>query len=176
MKHVTSTALLSVWVLVGCCGGSTPPAEAPEESVNEPASSEPPAKSAQSGSVDEWEEPEEEATEAQPEPEPEAPPPEPDFPEDASVQEAMDAVPQGAERINVERELLGKPLTDPDLYEPCNIGSQHFTMKIAVWNGRAVGIDIDTRNQKLAECLKQQIRGIEWPDPVPSLNTVEYAM
>jgi hypothetical protein len=106
----------------------------------------------------------------------EAPPPvaEPDFPENASVEEAIAAVPQGSERLNLDNEALAKPLQNPDVYEPCNPGSQHFTLKIAVWNGRAVGVDVKTKNQKLAECLAGRIRDLEWDDKVPSLNTIEY--
>lgn len=102
--------------------------------------------------------------------------PEPQFPENATVSQAIAAVPQGTERLNIEPDVLGQPLQDPKVYEPCKVGTQHFKIKVAVWEGKAVGIDVDVKNPKLADCIKQQIRGIEWQDKVKSLNTVEYAM
>jgi len=85
-------------------------------------------------------------------------------------------VPQGTPRLNVETEALSKPLMDGKLYEPCKLGSGHFKVRVAVWNGKAVGIDLTTtpNNPKLAECLKGRIREVTWDDKVKSLNTVEY--
>jgi hypothetical protein len=49
-------------------------------------------------------------------------------------------------------------------------------LKVAVWNGKAVGIDVTTtpKNQKLTDCLTAKIKEIDWPDKVKSLNTVEF--
>lgn len=100
----------------------------------------------------------------------------PAFPENASVAQAIAAVPKGTQRSNIDAETLAEPLNKPDLYAPCKVGSQHFKLKVAVWNGKAVGIDITTTNKALAECVKKQVQGIEWRDKVKSLNTVEYSM
>lgn len=100
----------------------------------------------------------------------------PSFPDNASVAQAIAAVPKGTQRSNIDAETLGEPLNKPELYAPCKAGSQHFKLKVAVWNGKAVGIDVTTTNKALAECVKKQIQSIEWRDKVKSLNTVEYSM
>jgi hypothetical protein len=100
----------------------------------------------------------------------------PQFPENASVAQAIAAVPKGTQRSNIDPETLGEPLNKAELYAPCKAGSQHFKLKVAVWDGKAVGIDVTTSNKALAECVKKQIQSIEWRDKVKSLNTVEYAM
>ena len=101
---------------------------------------------------------------------------EPAFPPDASVAQAMKAVPQGTSRANIDPERLAEPLQKESLYEPCNAGGQHFKLNVAVWNGQAVGVDVTTPNRKLAACIDKQVRTIEWPDKVRSLNTVQYSM
>jgi hypothetical protein len=157
------------WIgtLVFACGGSQPPAESAEsESAAEaPATAPPPAAS---------EEPKAEE-EKPPEKKPEAAP-EPEFKDGMSVADAMNAVPQGADRRNIEQEALAKPLQDPKTFEACKVGSAHYKVKIAVWDGKAVGIDLTTtpKNQKLADCLTSKIKEISWPDKVKSLNTVEF--
>jgi hypothetical protein len=101
---------------------------------------------------------------------------EPTFPEGATVAQAMAAVPQGSDRANIEPEVLGEPLQDGSLYEPCKVGTQHFKLRVAVWGGRAVGVDVVTSNKKLAECVATQVRKVEWRDKVRSLNTIDYSM
>lgn len=101
---------------------------------------------------------------------------EPAFPPDASVAQAMKAVPQGTSRANIDPERLAEPLQKESLYEPCNSAGQHFKLNVAVWNGQAVGVDVATPNRKLAACIDKQVRTIEWPDKVRSLNTVQYSM
>ncbi|MEP7049274.1 MAG: hypothetical protein ABJB12_02930 [Pseudomonadota bacterium] len=151
-------------LLAAACGGSTPPAESP-------ATTPPPEAAAT---------PAPSATPA--EPEPEATPKkeevvEPTFTENMSVDEAIKAA-QATERLNVDQETLSKPLQDEALYAPCKPGAAHFTMRIAVWRGKAVAMDLTTtpKNPKLAECLKGRIHELTWPAKVPSLNTVEYSM
>jgi hypothetical protein len=100
----------------------------------------------------------------------------PNFPENASVAQAIAAIPKGTQRSNIDPETLGEPLNKPELYAPCKAGSQHFKLKVAVWNGKAVGVDVTTTNKALAECVRKQVQGIEWRDKVKSLNTVEYSM
>ena len=96
-----------------------------------------------------------------------------------SVDEAVAAVPRDAQRMNLDSDALGKPLTDQALYEPCKLGAkQHFKLRVAIWNGKAVGLDVSTepKNPKVEACIAAQIRALTWRDKVPSLNTVEYAM
>ena len=104
--------------------------------------------------------------------------PEPEFKPGMSVNDAINAVPQGLPRVNIDPATLSIPLRDPNVYKPCKLaGNQHFTLKVAVWEGRAVGLDLKTQPQNAAveECIRQQIGQLEWPDPVKSLNTVEYS-
>lgn len=104
---------------------------------------------------------------------------EPEFKEGMSVKEAMAVVPAGTTRVNIDTETLSIPLQNADLYAPCKLSpSQHFKVTVAVWNGKAVGIDITSTpaNKKVEECVTQQIRSITWHDKVPSLNTVEFSL
>ena len=98
------------------------------------------------------------------------------FPEGASVAEAVAAVPKGTQRANIDTETLAEPLQEQKLWAPCNVGAQHFKVKVAVWNGRAVGVDVTTSNKALASCVEKQVRSVEWRDKVRSLNSVEYSM
>ena len=102
--------------------------------------------------------------------------PEPSFPEDASVAQAMAAIPRGTERANIDPEELGAPLHEPELFAPCNSGAMKFKVKVAVWGGHAVGVDVSTPNKKLADCVKKQVRTVEWRDKVRSLNTIEFQL
>ena len=124
---------------------------------------------------------------AQPAAEPEAPPEEPkvekppvvepQFVDGMSVADAIKAVPVGAERANIDQETLSKPIQDFAVYEPCKPGTAKVKMNIAVWDGKAVGIDITTtpKNEKLGACIKDRIKGLTWQAKVKSLNTVEYS-
>jgi hypothetical protein len=104
--------------------------------------------------------------------------PEPEFTQGMSVDEATKAVPSGIERRNIDQETLGKPLQDMSVYEPCKPGSARVKLKVAVWDGRAVGIDVTTtpKNEKLATCVKQRISELKWEKKVKSLNTIEYQL
>ena len=105
----------------------------------------------------------------------EAPVATPEFTEGMSLAEAINAVPAGIERVNIDQEVLARPLQDENLYKPCKLRPQdHFTVKLAVWDGRVVGMDLETKNKKLGECLKQQFLQLRWRDKAKSLNTVEY--
>jgi hypothetical protein len=99
----------------------------------------------------------------------------PTFPEGASVDQATAAVPKGTARSNLDAERLAEPLQAESVYEPCKVGTQHFKVRVAVWAGQAVGVDVTTPNKKLAECIDKQIRGLKWPDKLRSLNTVEFS-
>jgi len=102
---------------------------------------------------------------------------EPRFAEGMSVSEAQAAVPPDADRLNIEQEVLATPLQDTELYEPCKIGTGHFTANVAVYDGRVVGLDLETqpKNPTLAKCLGDQIRKVRWRDKVKSVNTVEFS-
>jgi hypothetical protein len=102
--------------------------------------------------------------------------PAPQFKENGSVLDAINAVPQGTPRLNIEQEALGRPLNNPELYEPCKPGSAHFKAKVAIWDGKAVGLDLTTtpKNSKFGACVAERIRSLTWPDKVKSLNIVEY--
>ncbi len=112
------------------------------------------------------------------EPKPAKPPAvEPQFTDGMSVAEAIKAVPQGAERANIDQETLSKPIQDFAVYEPCKPGSAHIKMKIAVWDGKAVGLDVTAtpKNEKLVACVKDRLKTLTWQAHVKSLNTVEYS-
>lgn len=169
-------------MLVGC-GGSCPRPEGATEEARETASRDPePHEEAEPEHAEEEKkaEPEEESTaRAEPAKGPESKAeekPDPQFPEHASVSQAIAAIPRGAERANIDAETLSIPLQEESLYAPCNLGTQHFKIKVAVWDGRAVGVDVVTANKKLAECLDRQVRSVVWRDKVKSLNTVEYSL
>jgi hypothetical protein len=157
---------------LAACGGSKPPAEDPSTAA--PASDSAAAATATATPP---------SDDSAPKPDAESTPPKEDVPEptftpDMSVEDAIKAIPQGTERVNVDQETLSKPLEDESLYDPCKPGSTHFKLRIAVWRGKAVAIDLTTtpKNPKLAECLKGRIHDLTWSAKVPSLNTVEYSM
>ena len=155
-------------LLAAACGGSTPPAEDPSAASASSNTVEPPAPKSDDDApkADAESSPKKEVV------------PEPTFTPDMSVEDAIKAIPQGTERVNVDQETLSKPLQEESLYEPCKPGSTHFKLRIAVWRGKAVAIDLTTtpKNPKLATCLKGRINDLTWPAKVPSLNTVEYSM
>jgi len=145
--------------LVSACS-KTPPAESPDESSSEPIEASAERRAA----------PEEES----PEPKSE----EPAFRPGMTVEEAVAAVPSTAQRIQIEDEALAEPLKHPEVYEPCKLkGHQHFTIRVAVWQGKAVGLDVTTKpeSEELKSCLRTQIEALEWDDKVESLNTVEFS-
>ena len=158
-----------VLVTAACAGTKPPPAADPSA-----VSPTPEASAAPTASPDE-DTPKPEAANPKPAKEEVV---EPAFTADMSVEDAIKAIPQSAERVNVDQETLSKPLQEESLYAPCKPGAAHFTLRIAVWRGKAVAIDLNTtpKNPKLAECLKGRIRELTWPAKVPSLNTVEYSM
>lgn len=169
-------ALSTVVISLACvaCGGSTPPAEAPqaldplEEPAAESAEAPPPAPAPS--------EPESEAESAPSASAAGQATPEPQFTEKMSVEEAIRAVPQGGERRNMDPETLAKPLQDLSIYDSCKPGNARVKMRVAVWDGRAVGVDVTTtpQNATLASCIDAKVRELSWDKKVKSLNTVEY--
>jgi len=102
----------------------------------------------------------------------------PEFKEGMSVNDAINAVPMGTPREDIDPETLSIPLRDPALYQPCKLAaSQHFTMKVAVWDGRAVGLDLETQpnNPTVDACIRQQLSQLVWRDKAKGLNVVEYS-
>lgn len=169
-----SQLILVGTVILTACGGSTPPPEEPEPAAEVESKDD----IEQTAAGEKASSPEGAPSEEQPAAEPAASTPDPEFKPGMSVEEAIDAVPPGTSRLNIEQEALAQPLMDPKVYEPCKLGNGHFKLKVAVWDGKAVGIDVVTtpKNDKLGECIKGQVGQLQWPDKVKSLNTVEYQL
>src|SRR5450432_941159 len=167
--HQFFAPVFGLALVLAACGGSKPPAEDPSSVAPSGNTATPPPSASADDSAPKAD------AESTPKKEEVI---EPTFTDDMTVEQAIKAIPQGTERVNVDQETLSKPLQEESLYAPCKAGSTHFTFKIAVWRGKAVAVDLTTtpKNPKLAECLKTQIRAITWPVKVPSLNTVEYSM
>lgn len=156
-----------VWLLCVGCGGATQSAAAPVDPE--------PQVTAPKPAPDPIDEPVAES--APPEAAPEAPPAvEPAFTEGMTVDQAIKAVPEGTPRLNLDPEVLGRPLGEFSLYEPCKPSAkQKWTVRVAIWQGKPVGVDVETspKNDKFAACAAARVRTVEWKDQVPSLNTVE---
>lgn len=102
--------------------------------------------------------------------------PEPKFTPGMSVDEAIAAVPKGWEYSGIEPDALGAPLSDMKLYEPCKLNpSQHFQLRVAIWDGKPVGIDVKSANKALANCIKEQVAQVTWRNKVKAINTVDYS-
>jgi hypothetical protein len=165
MRELAAFSVLGLFTLA--CGGSAPPPEAPPEPVA------PPPQVAPMKTADPVAE---EAPKEEPKPEKPVVA-EPAFTDGMSVAEAVKAVPQGSERANIDQETLSKPIQDFAVYEPCKPGTAHIKLKIAVWDGKAVGLDVTStpKNEKLVACVKDRLKGLTWQAHVKSLNTVEYS-
>jgi hypothetical protein len=99
--------------------------------------------------------------------------PDPEFKEGGSVNDAINAVPQGLPRENMEQEVLDKPLLDTSLYASCKLTpANHFEIKFAVWNGRIVGMDVKStpKNAKLEDCVRGAAMKATWREKTKSLN------
>jgi hypothetical protein len=102
---------------------------------------------------------------------------EPEFKPGMSVVEAVNAVPQGAERVEIEHEVLIEPLMQPDIYAPCKLRpNQHFSVKVAIWDGHVVGLDViaTPKSEQVEACLRSHIEALSWKKKVKSLSTVEF--
>lgn len=165
-------------ILITCassCGGSQEPAKSPDSpSAGDESTVQPPVEPKPEKKDDDVDKPEGGEGDK---PDGAGAVKEPEFKEGMSVDEAIDAVPQGTPRVNVDQEALGRPLMDSGLFKPCALSpAQHFRVKVAVWEGKAVGIDVvaTPKNDKAVSCIKDRIKTITWKDKVKSLNTVEY--
>jgi hypothetical protein len=161
--------------LATACGGSEPPAAAPSSTAGDESAATTTSEPAPAPATTEAA-PAKASDADQPAPAPKPEVPTPAFKENGSVRDAVNAVPQGTPRLNIEQEALERPLNHPELYEPCKPGNAHFKAKVAIWDGKAVGLDLTTtpKNPKFGDCVAERIRTITWPDKVKSLNTVEY--
>ena len=164
-------ALLASLSLAACAGKSKPSANTPERDESSYYDDSSPSSSHKQRSSESGDEPSGSMTKVT-----NQEPAEPVFADNMSVDEAIRAVPPGAERRNIDQETLGKPLQDLSIYESCKPGSARFKVRVAVWNGKAVGIDLTVtpKNEKLADCIKGKIREVTWEKKVKSLNTIEY--
>jgi hypothetical protein len=64
-----------------------------------------------------------------------------------------------------DAELAG-PLRDGSFLDTCGVpGSTHVTVKVAIRNGRSVGISVYSTppSQSIAGCIEQHVRGLQWP-------------
>lgn len=177
MTHGPRAALgaaLCSLVLAGCGGSAPEPKDATDEAAPKTESKEEPkAESSDEGDTTPTTEKKEESEDSKKSEATSGS--DPTFPEGASVDQAMAAVPKGTARANIDQDRLAEPLQQQSVFAPCKVGAQHFKVRVAVWAGQAVGVDVTTANKKLAECIDKQVRGISWPDKVRSLNTVEYS-
>jgi hypothetical protein len=98
------------------------------------------------------------------------------FPPKASVDDAINAVPQGLPRVNMADDAIQRPLTNIKQYDACKVPrSMRVTIRVAVYDGAAVGVDVSTKpkNQKMESCIDELVRRLSW-EKVPSLNTVMF--
>jgi hypothetical protein len=163
--------LLAVSLLAaGACGGSTPAEKSPrsaepEGSTDEVEQTSVPAEGSKRSSAEGEEQGERQAAAAEPE-----------FKEGMSVTDAINAVPAGTPRVNVDQDVLGEPLKDPKTWAACKLSpGDHFQVTVAVWQGRAVGVDVAAKSKRVADCIAQAVRAVTWRDKVKSLNSVEYS-
>ena len=179
MKSVAAFAVLGI-LLQACC--SCPqPAESPSGASADPAiEADAPAAPKADAEPAPAPAPDEPVAAAPPKEEPKPAKPavaEPAFTDGMSVADAIKAVPQGSERANIDQETLAIPIQNPDVYEPCKPGPVRIKLKIAVWDGKAVGLDVTAtpKNDKVAACVREQILKLSWKARVKSLNIVEYS-
>jgi hypothetical protein len=156
---------IAVWALVSvvcaACGSSAPEPREPEVFAPPPVSQPKPAAAAEA----------EPATE-----EAKVEVPQPKFAPHGSVDDAINAVPQGSPRLNMSDESMQRPLMDPKQYQKCKVTrATRVSLRVAVYDGVAVGLDLTTKpkNAKMEKCLDDLVRAMTW-EKVPSLNTVTF--
>jgi hypothetical protein len=99
----------------------------------------------------------------------------PEFRDGMSVEEAIRAVPTHYDYIGIDQDALERPLKDPEAFKPCRGAETHrFAIRVAVWDGKAVGIDVEAP-PALRQCITEQIKKMEWRDKVQSINTIRYS-
>lgn len=108
--------------------------------------------------------------------EPAPPSQKPTFEPGMSVDEATNAAPFALNAAEVDVAELEKPLMSSGIGSACSIpSSQKYKMKVAVYEGRAVGIDVSTTPASDAKeaCIREQIEAITWDVQEESINLVE---
>jgi hypothetical protein len=169
--------ILPLALFVISCGGgagSAPPAEAPPAASASGAADMPESTPAAPTAAAATAAPPAPAPAPTPAPPATPSPPKVEFPPHATVDQAINAVPQGAPRMNMSNDILQAPLLDLKRYDKCKVPrSTKVSMSVAVYDGAAVGVDVTTKpkNGKIEECLDAVVRGMTW-DKVPSLNHV----
>jgi hypothetical protein len=163
---------LAAMAVVACGGSEQKPAGVPppppEQDVNE----------APDPNWDTGDKPAEADTEepkAAPTPE-SSEPKEPEFKEGMSVNDAIAAVPSHYEYIGIDQEVLAKPLTNFDTYKECKVTqNDHFSLRIAVWDGKVVGADVKAQPEAKRQCIDRVVRALTYKEQVKSINTVEFS-
>jgi hypothetical protein len=159
-----TTLCIVLYAVSSGCGGATPaPVEPAEPAPAEAKPAEP--KAAASPAPAEPAEPAEAKVEI----------PKPVFKPNMGVEDAIKAIPQGAPRMNMSDEDMQRPLMDPKQYAKCAGKNPHFSLKVAVYDGAAVGVDVQTKpkNPRLEKCVDELVRRMVWVK-VASLNTVTF--
>jgi hypothetical protein len=142
--------------LAAACGGSTPPAEAPEEEDDDDIEQ----TSASEGTT--TAEGEEESSEK---PKPEAA--EPEFKDGMSVDEAINAVPQGTERENIEQETLARPLTEAKLYARAIPGQPRTSLRSqSGTDAPSVSTSKPSRRTTSSASASGAVRQVQWREKV----------
>ena len=159
------------------CGGSTPPASDPSTAASG-GSTEASAETKTEASSTDKDDSQTSAgqTEKRAATQPSAQHPPVQFPPKASVNDAINAVPQGTPRINMSDDAMRAPLMNMKQYEACKVPrSTRVVLTVAVYDGTAVGVDISTKpaNPKIEGCVDELVRRLTWTK-VPSLNTVTF--
>lgn len=177
IRRILSTVVVATFALSVGCGGDKKPARSAHDAdydseTSETASTDDVEQSDDGGGPrknDEHNGPREETKDSNnPKNNPDV-----EFKEGGTVEEAINAVPQGLPRENIDQEDLNRPLLEPALYSECKLGpSQHFEMRYAVWDGRIVGIDLKTmpKSAKVEECVRNAVQKVKWREKSKSLN------
>ena len=79
-----------------------------------------------------------------------------------SVNDAIAAVPSHYEYVQIDQEVLAKPLQNLDTFKECKVTqNDHFKVKLAVWDGKVVGADVSAPPAK-KECIDRVVRATVW--------------
>jgi hypothetical protein len=172
MGNIIQVAVRLAWLGVACaCSSQTAPLATPAPAaapVEQPAPTAEPDETKTAAASQPADAPREASSKPAP--------PAVEFADNLSVEQAIAAVPQGYDRVNLEPARMAEPLMEFSIYEACKLApAQHFRIRVAVWEGRAVGVDVETqpRNETLSQCLRTRVQQLQWRDKVPSLETTE---
>ncbi len=102
---------------------------------------------------------------------------EPEFTGSMSQNEALNAA-QGASDEHVPEDLFTGQL-NPEVFAECKVpGNVKVTLKLAVWDGRTVGVTVKVtpKNKKIETCLDSVARKIEWKEKAKSITPFSWGM